>query len=133
MLKISQLKVADLVMVEHEGQIKEGEVINIDNAGGKACVLTGEQEFWYDEEFLQPIVFDESQLMKLGFTKHPNEDGTVKYMKGAFRVLLHHANDFSMFEMWYREDTRLIRQSIYQHDFQNKYLEMTKVPLTVGV
>ena len=132
MLKVRDLKVADLVMVVYDGNEKVGEVINVDHDDHKACVLTGEQEFWYDEEHLRPIPLNEAQLFKLGFTKHANEDGTIKYMKGAFRVLLHRENDFSNFEMWYREDLRQIRQPIYVHDFQNKYLEMTKVHLTKG-
>lgn len=132
MLKVNDLKVSDLVMVSYDGHQKEGEVVDIDLGGSKACVLIGEQEFWYDEKDLAPIALDESQLIKLGFTKQNNDDGTVKYMKGAFRVLLHHANDFSVFEMWYREDTRLVRNPIHVHDFQNKYHEMTKVHLTAG-
>ncbi len=132
MLKVNELKVSDIVMITYDGKAQEGEVTNVDHGGSKALILTGDQEFWYDEKDISPIPFDESQLLKLGFTKQANDDGTVKYMKGAFRVLLHHANDFSKFEMWYREDTRLVRTPIMLHDFQNKYLEMTKIHLTVA-
>lgn len=132
MLKVKELKVSDIVMVTFDGKAHEGEVVSVDHGGSKALVLTGDQEFWYDEKDISPIPFDESQLIKLEFTKQSNDDGTVKYMKGAFRVLLHHANDFSTFEMWYREDTRLVRTPIQLHDFQNKYLDMTKIHLTVA-
>ena len=133
MLKVNELKVSDLVMAEYDGQLKEGEVINVDTVDHKALIVTeDDQEFWYDEKHITPIMLDEKQLIKLGFAKQSNDDGTVKYMKGAFRVLLHHADDFSTFEMWYREDTRLIRQSIFVHDFQNKYYEMVKIHLSKG-
>jgi len=118
-------------MAEYDGQVKEGEIINIDNLEKKACVLTSDgQEFWYEGRHLVPIVLDEAQLFKLGFQKQANDDGSVKYAKGAFRVLINSSDDFSNFDMWYREDRRYIKQPIYLHDFQNKYLDMTKIHLT---
>ena len=134
MLKINELKVGDLVMVEYDGQWQEGEVNNIDRGDGKACVKTSEdQEFWYEPSHMRPIPLDEGQLFKLGFQKQENPDGSVKYSKGAFRVLLHTPGNFSTFEMWYREDKRHITQPSFVHDFQNKHLEMTKVVLEKGV
>ncbi len=133
MLKFNELKVGDFVMAEYDGQEKEGEITDVDVLDRKVCVLTSDgQEFWYDPKNLTPISLDEAQLFKLGFQKQVNGDGSIKYLKGAFRVLIHKPDDFSNFEMWYREDQRHIRQQIYLHDFQNKYLEMTKVHLTKG-
>jgi hypothetical protein len=133
MLKINELKLGDLVMAEYDGQLKEGEITNADTIDKKVCVVTTDgQEFWYEPKNLTPIVLDESQLFKLGFQKQANGDGSSKYSKGAFRVLIHNPDDFSTFEMWYREDHRLIKQPIYLHDFQNKYLDMTKIHLTKG-
>lgn len=133
MLKFNELKVGDFVMAEFDGQLKEGEITDVDNLDKKVCVLTSDdQEFWYETQYLQPIPLDEAQLFKLGFQKQENGDGSAKYSKGAFRVFIHHPGDFSNFEIWYREDKRHIKQPIYLHDFQNKYLEMTKVPLTKG-
>ena len=133
MLKFNELKVGDFVLAEFDGQIKEGEITDIDNLDKKVCVLTeDDQEFWYEPKHLNPIVLDESQLFKLGFQKLANDNGSIKYSKGAFRVLIHKADTFSNFEMWYREDRRLIKEPIYLHDFQNKYLEMTKIHLTKG-
>jgi hypothetical protein len=133
MLKLSELKVGDLVMAQYDGNLKEGEITNVDRFDGKVCIKTNdEQEFWYEVNHIQPIPLDESQLFKLGFQKQDNGDGSVKYMKGAFRALVHHANDFSNFEMWYREDQRHINGPISVHDFQNKYLAMTKVVLAKG-
>ncbi|MCW3105886.1 MAG: hypothetical protein JWQ09_392 [Segetibacter sp.] len=130
MLKISELKEGDLVMAEYDGQWKEGEVTNVDRLDDKAEITTGQdQEFWYDAKHIKPILLDESYVFKLGFQKEPNDDGSVRYIKGAFRVLLHQPGNFSNFEMWYREDRRHISHPIYVHEFQNNFLAMTKVPL----
>src|SRR3954454_8619544 len=131
MLKFNELKVGDFVLAEFEGNVKEGEITDVDNLDRKVCVLTTDgQEFWYEPKHLLPIVLDEGQLFRLGFQKQPNGDGSIKYSKGAFRVLIHKPDDFSSFEMWYREDKRHIKEKIFLHDFQNKYLEMTKIPLS---
>lgn len=133
MLKFNELKLGDFVMAEYDGQLKAGEVTDVDNLDKKVCILTSDdQEFWYEPRDLKPIPLDESQLFNLGFQKQANGDGSAKYSKGAFRVLVHRPNDFSSFEMWYREDQRHISESIYVHDFQNKYFNMTKVHLTKG-
>jgi hypothetical protein len=133
MLKINELKEGDLVMVEYDGQWKEGEITDVDRLDGKVEVTTVEdQAFWYDEKHLKPILLDESYLFKLGFQKQQMDNGEVKYTKGAFRTLLHQAGNFSNFEMWYREDKRHITHPIYVHEFQNNFLAMTKVPLAKG-
>jgi len=133
MLKLNELKVGDLVYAEYDGQLKEGEITDIDHLDEKACIMTSEdQEFWYELNHIKPIALDESQLFKLGFQKQENTDGSVKYMKGAFRLLLHHPNDFFNVEMWYREDQRHVSGPLYVHDLQNKFHSMTKVLLTKG-
>ena len=131
MIKFNELKMGDYVMAEYNGQQKEGEVIQLNGDEKQVCIQSGDQDFWFETSNLYPITLDEAQLYRLGFTKQENEDGSVKYMKGAFRVLLHHPNDFNVFEIWYREDRRHIVKPIHVHEFQNHYLEMTKVHLTV--
>ncbi len=132
MLKFNELKVGDLIKAEFDGNYKEGEIVDVNREDKQVCVLTGEQEFWYEADQIRPIPFDEAQLFKLGFQKEPNTDGSIKYFKGAFRVLIHEPNNFSRFEMWYREDRRHMKEPIYVHQFQNLFFEMTKVPLTAG-
>jgi len=131
MIKFNELKVGDYVMAEYDGQQKEGEVIQLNGDEKQVCIQSGDQDFWFETSHLYPITLDEAQLYRLGFTKQENEDGSVKYMKGAFRVLLHSPNTFNEFEIWYREDRRHIGKTIYVHEFQNHYLEMTKIHLTV--
>lgn len=130
MIKYSELKVGDYVLAEYNGQQKEGEIVQLNGDEKQVCIVSGDQEFWFETSQLHPIQLDETQLYRLGFQKHENEDGSVKYGKGAFRVLLHQPNNFSVFDMWYREDKRHIVEPITVHEFQNHYLEMTKVHLT---
>ena len=132
MLKFNDLKVGDLVMAEFDGNLKEGEISDVNHEDKQVCVITGEQDFWYEADQIRPIPLDEAQLFKLGFQKEAQPDGSVKYIKGAFRVLIHHPNEFSNFEMWYREDRRHMKEPIWVHQFQNNYYDMTKVHLTKG-
>jgi hypothetical protein len=131
MIQFHELRNGDIVLVEFEGQRKEGEAIGLDGAEKMANVRVGEQdEFWYEPKDLFPIPLDEGQLMKLGFESQVLEDGQVKYMRGPFRILLAKRGDFSHFEMWYREDRRHITQPLAVHQLQNHYHQMTKVDLS---
>jgi len=129
MIKFHEIKVGDYLIADNDGDKKEGEVTNINGDEKQVCVNTGAQDFWYETDQLSPIPLDESQLDKLQFTKQVNEDGTVKYMKGAFRMMLPSAGDFSHFEIWYRDEKRHIMHPIFVHNLQNHFHEMTKVHL----
>lgn len=133
MIKFSELKQGDYVMAQIEDRIVQGEVVELKRDQKLACVNDGVQDFWFDGDHLQPIPLNEEQLMKLSFQKTTNDDGSIKYSKGAFRILLHEANKFSDFEIWYREDKRHIKNAIHLHELQNHYLDMTKVHLTTEV
>ncbi|MHA4809866.1 hypothetical protein ACX0G9_17255 [Flavitalea flava] len=130
MIKFHELKVGDIVVAEYEGQRTEGEVIELNREDKEVCVQTSVQDFWFTPEHLFAIPLDEDQLMKLHFTKQDQPDGSVKYLRGPFRILLPGKDQFSDFEMWYREDRRHITQPISVHELQNHYYQMTKVPLT---
>jgi len=129
MIKFNELKVGDIVNAEYEGTVREGEVIDLDREDKLVCVQTDVQDFWYEQEHLYPIPVDDAQLKRFGFEKLENSDGTVKYMKDALRILLSRKDDFSSFEMWYREDRRHISHPISVHELQNHYSQMTKVEL----
>jgi hypothetical protein len=130
MIKFNELKQGDYVMAQFEDRIVQGEVTELKRDQKLACIKDGVQEFWFDGDHLQPIPLNDEQLINLGFQKNNNDDGSVKYSKGAFRILIHSANDFSEFEVWYREDKRHIKNPIGVHELQNHYLDMTKVHLT---
>ena len=131
MIRFNDLKQGDLVIAEYEGQEWEGEVVELNREDKEVCVRTNVQELWFTVPHLKGIPLDDHQLAKLGFEKQANGEGTVKYLKGAFRILLMGAGKFDNFEMWYREDRRHIITPIYHvHELQNHYRAMTKVELT---
>lgn len=133
MIKISDLKEGDLVMVDFEGTLMEGEVLEVNNGQKLAKVLTnGQNEFWYAGEVLKPIPLSDAALKKINFSREDQPDGSVKYLKGAFRVQLDRPDDFSNIDFWYREDKRHVNQPIALHELQNYYLKMTKVHLTAA-
>jgi hypothetical protein len=130
MIKFSDLKEGDYVLAESDGQAWEGEVTDFNHDEKEISVYNGIQDFWFKGEDLFPLPLDEKQLIKLKFKKQVNDDGSVKYMKGAFRIQTSSQDDFSHFEIWYRNETRVMTQPISVHQLQNHYLEMTKVHLT---
>jgi hypothetical protein len=129
MIKLSELKPGDIVMAEYEGQRWEGVVKELNKEDKEVCVETSVQEFWFSPEDLYPIPVGDEQLLKIGFTRHVNDDGSVKYMKDSFRVLVPRRDDFSLMEIWWREDHRYLHHQISMHELQNHYLQMTKVEL----
>ena len=129
MIKFQEIKVGDYLLADNDGDVKRGEVTNLNGDEKQVCVDTGDQEFWYETSQLSPIPLDESQLLDLKFNKELNGNGTVKYLKGAFRLLLAAPDDFSRLEIWYRDERRHIMQPINVHQLQNHFLEMTKVHL----
>ena len=130
MIRFQELKIGDIVMAEYEGQWWEGEVAELNREDREVCIRTDVQDFWFKPEELRGIPLTDDQLQKLGFAKEANGDGSVKYKKGAFRILLHQKDNFNEFEMWYREDKRHLKGPIFVHDLQNHHLQMTKVELT---
>jgi len=129
MIKFNDIKVGDYLIADNDGDKQQGEVTNINGDEKQICIDNGTQEFWFELEQLSPIPLDETQLLNLRFHKQENEDSTVKYMKGAFRILLPKANDFSHFEIWYRDEKRHIMQPIFVNQLQNHFYDMTKVHL----
>jgi len=130
MIKFNELKEGDYVRVDFEGKMWDGVVTDLNHDEKQICVETEVQEFWYEPEHVYPIPLNDEQLMRLNFTKELMDDGSVKYRKGPFRLLIPEKDNFSHIEMWYREDIRRNPQVHYIHELQNQYLQMTKVHLT---
>ena len=128
MIKFHEVKVGDYLIADNDGDNRRGEVTNLNGDEKQVCVNTG-QEFWYETSQLIAIPLNEEELMSLKFHKQVNDDGTVKYLKGAFRILIPKEADFSRMEIWYRDETRHILQPIHVHNLQNHFYEMTKVHL----
>lgn len=129
MIQFHEIKVGDYLIADNDGDKKQGEVTDLNGNEKQVCVNTGAQDFWYETGQLSAIPLDDGQLANLKFHKEENEDGTVKYMKGAFRMMLPAKNDFSKFEIWYRDEHRQILHPINVHQLQNHFYEMTKVHL----
>lgn len=130
MIKFNELKVGDYVIAEFEGQKWDGVVTRLNSDEKQVCVETEVQEFWYDPEDIYPIPVNDESLLKLNFVKEEMPDGSVKYKKGSFRIVIPKKDDFSFKEVWYREDRRDNPHIEYVHQLQNQYLQMTKVHLT---
>jgi len=130
MIKFNEIKVGDYVVVGYEGQKWEGQVTGLNGDDKQVCVETEVQEFWYDGEDLYPIPITDESLRALYFVREDLPDGSVKYKKGSFRILIPKKDDFSNLEMWYREDRRHRPDVHYLHQLQNHYLQMTKIHLT---
>lgn len=132
MIQFHEIKVGDYVIADNDGDKKQGEVTNLNGNEKQVCVNTGAQDFWYETGQLSAIPLDEEQLIKLKFHKLDNQDGTIKYMKGAFRMMLPAAGNFSRFEIWYRDEHRQVLHPINVHQLQNHFYDMTKVYLNEG-
>jgi hypothetical protein len=129
MIQFHALRMGDGVLVEFDGQRREGEITDLNAADREIQVRNDVQEFWYNPNDVYPIPLDDEQLLKLGFERKELPDGKVKYMKHAFRILLSQKGNFSDFEMWYREDRRHMTQPIAVHNLQNHFHQMTKIDL----
>lgn len=129
MIKFQDIKVGDYLMADNDGDSVQGEVVNLNGDEKQVCVNNGTQDFWFETTQLNAIPLDDKQLKNLKFTNQDNEDGTVKYMKGAFRIMLTAKDNFSTMEIWYRDEKRHILQPLAVHQLQNHYYEMTKVHL----
>ncbi|MBI1343769.1 MAG: hypothetical protein GC171_12605 [Terrimonas sp.] len=127
-MKIGHLQAGDIIMVNHEGLMREGTVVQTNREEHMALVDNGIQAFWYPQQDLFPVALNEDQLHKFGFEAE-DMNGSVKYKKGAFRMLLPEKGNFSKVEMWYREDRRHFEIPIAVHELQNLHASMTKVPL----
>lgn len=130
MINFSELRPGDYVQVDFEGQRSTGVVTNLNNDEKQICVKNNVQEFWYDPADVYPILLNDESLMKLNFTKEKLPDGSVKYKKGVFRLVVPSESDFSRVDMWYRDDIREHPEAKYIHQLQNLYTQMTKVHLT---
>jgi hypothetical protein len=129
MIKFSEIKPGDILIAEFDGQKVRGTVKDVNKEDKEICIDNGVQEFWFTADHLYPVPLDEAALTDLGFIKEEHADGTVKFKKDSFRLLLPRKGDFSEFEIWWREDRRHLHQPLYVHDLQNHYYDMTKTEL----
>jgi hypothetical protein len=130
MIRFQDLRVGDIIQADFGGQRFDGEVTELNHEDRQVCVHNGDQDDWFEPQDLFVIPLDDEQLEKLGFEKLVNEDKSVKYMRGPFRLLIGAPDQFSELEIWYREDRRHVHHPIGVHELQNFYHQMTKVDLS---
>jgi hypothetical protein len=130
MIRFQEIRVGDLIQADFGGQRFDVQVTELNHEDRQICVQNGDQTDWFGAEDLYAIPLDDAQLQKLGFEKQLNDDKSVKYMRGPFRLLIAAAGQFNETEIWYREDRRHIHHPIGVHELQNFYHQMTKVDLT---
>jgi hypothetical protein len=133
MLKFNEIKKGDYVIADFDGDKQVGMVTGLMPNAQDVCINNGVQEFWFKTEQLSAVDITEGELERLKFTKQQNDDGSIKYMKGAFRMLVPAGGNFSKFEIWYRDERRQVVNPIKLHQLQNHYHEMTKVHLSEEV
>lgn len=129
MIQFSEVKIGDYLLVNNEGNLRRGQVTRLNGDEKQVCVYNGVQDFWYETNQLMPVPVDESELGHLKFTSELQPDSTMKYSKGAFRMLIPGVGDFSKYELWYRDERRHIPHTLYVHNLQNHFHDMTKVHL----
>jgi hypothetical protein len=130
MIKFSEIKIGDYLLGEYEGKKWQGEVVRLNGDEKQVCLATDVQDFWFETDDLYPVPISDEALRNLNFVREDMPDGSVKYKKGTFRMLICTPNDFSKMDIWYRDDKRINPQIQYIHQLQNHYLQMTKVNLT---
>jgi hypothetical protein len=132
MINLHDVKAGDTVLVEFEGNMREGHVLEVNREDKQVCVQTGEQEFWYDLDVLYAIPLNEDQLLKLKFKKEEEisaaGNGNV-YIRGPFSVKLYQFDGQPATRLDYRDEHRDIRESITVNQLQNHYHEMTNFHL----
>jgi hypothetical protein len=133
MLKFNEIKKGDYVIADMDGNKQVGMVTGLMPAEHDVCIDNGTQEFWFKPDQLSAVDITEGELERLKFNKQMNEHGSVKYMKGAFRMVIPKAGNFEAMEIWYRDERRHILQPIKLHQLQNHFYEMTKVHLDDSV
>ena len=47
MIKFNEIKVGDYLYADNDGDVKRGEVTNLNGDEKQVCVDTGIQDFWY--------------------------------------------------------------------------------------
>jgi hypothetical protein len=129
MLRINEIKKGNYFLAMNDGDVKLGIVTDVDRFNHQVCIDNSIQEFWYDLSKIKSLPLSEKALMQLKFSKQSNQDGTIKYSKGAFRVLIPKEGDFTKMEIWHRDEHRHIHNPIFVHELQNHFYSMTKVEL----
>jgi hypothetical protein len=131
MLKLSELKEGDIVMVDFEGQMRVGDIMEVSLGDKKARVAHGDNEFWYSLGDIYAVPADEQHLLELGFIKVMNDhsDGEL-FERGPFSLQIVRKGANNHYLLHYRDETRHILDLRFLHQLQHHYKGMTNFELT---
>ncbi|PWT95711.1 MAG: hypothetical protein C5B52_17190 [Bacteroidetes bacterium] len=128
MIKLSEIKVGDIVNARFEDVVNTGEVLQVDREEKKALVTHGDTEYWYDINDLSAVSFSIDTLGQMGFRKSedPSLNGTgLAYIKGPFIVRFPDKTNTKHMVLTYRDEHRDLNGDLFVHQFQNHYHSMT--------
>lgn len=126
MINIREIREGDLFWTDFEGNRSIGEVVDLDLGQGKVLMTEGENEFWYDENDLHPILVNDEVLENIGFIKGDKEGERTEYKRGPFSILRLESG-----ETWlmYRDEVRHLQKLDFLHELQHHHRSMTNFGL----
>lgn len=128
MLRLNELKAGDIVLVDFEGMMKVGDVLEVSRGDRKALVAHDESEYWYDLNDVYAVPLEDGILTELGFSR-VSADG-ILYERGPFSFQILGQGDARESLLHYRDETRRVQDLKYLHELQNHYKGMTNHELT---
>lgn len=122
-------KYRDIVNVNFEDQLIQGEVEEVNNVNKTVKVLHTDNEYWYRLDDISPVKINIEQLLQLGFHVVGKEEEYEIYEKGPFTVKIDFSREDHPAILHYRDETREIVNLRYMHELQHHYKSMTNFEL----
>ena len=122
-------KYRDIVNVNFEDQLIQGEVEEVNNVNKTVKVLHTDNEYWYRLDDISPVKINIEQLLQLGFHVVGKEEEYEIYEKGPFTVKIGFSREDYPAILHYRDETREIVNFRYMHELQHHYKSMTNFEL----
>ncbi|MCF8339931.1 MAG: hypothetical protein K9I82_03065 [Chitinophagaceae bacterium] len=122
-------KYRDIVNVNFEDQLIQGEVEEVNNVNKTVKVLHTDNEYWYRLDDISPVKINIEQLLQLGFHVVGKEEEYEIYEKGPFTVKIGFSREDHPAILHYRDETREIVNLRYMHELQHHYKSMTNFEL----
>ena len=122
-------KYRDIVNVNFEDQLIQGEVEEVNNVNKTVKVLHTDNEYWYRLDDISPVKINIEQLLQLGFHVIGKEEVYEIFEKGPFTVKIDFSREDHPAILHYRDETREIINLRYMHELQHYYKSMTNFEL----
>ena len=122
-------KYRDIVNVNFEDQLIQGEVEEVNNVNKTVKVLHTDNEYWYRLDDISPVKINIEQLLQLGFHVVGKEEVYEIFEKGPFTVKIDFSREDHPAILHYRDETREIINLRYMHELQHHYKSMTNFEL----